>query len=363
MNMEKLSRKNNFFSSTASKTASRNSLSSKINSLQMNRCSSVEEIETQGFSLEQYNERPLNLFESPGKTQDLEAKLRKLEQKYLIDTENLQNYVNLLRRKLKNSRSSQDLSFKPEKSVYNKLQALASEKNRLEQSLNEAQQDMKRLYQEIKVQSQVISEYKEKFSNTHPENSDKTCKVLENQVKVQDLRVKELEEENFKLKQELQGYKDEVLFLNEQIRFYEDSDIPKEVKKYQNLKKNENLLNNAKVECKEMIHEFVKDLNEKYSDLFLKTQNVESEQGKIHHLFKLIQTKFSNSSMPNGAKVKRELELTKKELEEALRENYDLHETLEHFNLKNNEKYEMVLAENARLKQIIKGAGDRRKYK
>ena len=363
MNMEKLSRKNHFFSSTASKASSRNSLASKISSLQMNRCSSVEEITMQGFGPEHCHEQPRSLFESPGKAQELEIKLHNLEKKYLIDTENLQNYVNLLRSKLKSNRSSQDLSFKPEKSVYNKLQGLASEKNRLEQSLNEAQQDMKRLYQEIKVQSQVISEYKEKFSNNHLEDLEKSCKVLENQAKVQDLRVKELEEENLKLNQELRSYKDEVLFLNEQIRFYEDSDIPKEVKKYQSLKKTEAMLSSAKAECKEMIHKFVKDLNEKYSDLFLKTQTIESEQGKIHHLFKLIQTKVSNSSVPNGLKVKRELDLTKKELEEALRENYDLHETLEHFNLKNNEKYEEVLAENARLKQLIKGVSDRRKYK
>jgi chromosome segregation ATPase len=316
------------------------------------------------------------------KIEELELKLIQTEAKYKLDTENLQNYINLLRKKLKTNKLSFDssvkragftqstskaeLDLKTEKSsshhLYSKLQALSNDKNRLELALSEAEKDLKRLYQEIKSQSEIIAGYKEKLSNSYVSSIEQKNKVLENQVKVEEIKLKENEDENKKIREEMEGLKQEIKYLQEKIMFYDDSDIPREVKKYENLRKGEKLLEIAKVECKEMIFKFSKEINEKYSEIVLRTQKLEFEEGKIHHLFKILQNKINTSGMANVTKLKKDLEIAKKELEEALRENYDLHETLEHINQVNAEKQEQLMIENEKLKNMIKVVQERRRH-
>ena len=106
----------------------------------------------------------------------------------------MQEYINLLRKKINNNQNlTVDEQVKKEKektlifykalkakekeclechksnsinSFKNKIHLLMLDKNRLEESLYETENDMKRLYKEIKYQNEIIASYKEKATET-----------------------------------------------------------------------------------------------------------------------------------------------------------------------------------------------------
>lgn len=377
--MERSQRKTLYHYSMQKKTTPKNSLNYNFASQTLNRCSSVEIVHPFAVTEESRKDKPENLYTQDSKysrVEELEKKLREVEEKYKVDTENMQNYINLLRKKLQSDKNS----LKKEKSqgylstnksrdadsrdsasfqiFSTKIQMLSLDKNRLELALLDAEKDMKRLYQEIKYQSEIIACYKEKGSGVEAEGMKQKIFELEMQADEREKRQEELRKGKERAEGRVKEQEQEILYLKEQIRFYEDSDIPKEVKKYQNQKKSEQLLESAKVECKEMIHKFSKEINDKLNHLTLKTQKLENEESKINHLFKLLQHRLSTSGISTLSKVTKECEMTKKELEEALRENYDLHETLEQLNAKSLEKQERLTEENKKLKSIIRKLSD-----
>lgn len=377
--MERLQRKSLYHYSMQKKTTPKNSLNYNFTSQALNRCSSVEIVHPFAVTEESLKNKPEILYTQDSKCtriDELENKLREAEEKYKIDTENMQNYINLLRKKLQSGKNSLKkeksqgyLSTNKSRDTENrdsasfqifsaKIQMLSLDKNRLELALLDAEKDMKRLYQEIKYQSEIIACYKEKNLGAEAEGMKKKIFELEMQAdereKAQDELKKAKEHAEGKARQQEQ----EILYLKEQIRFYEDSDIPKEVKKFQNQKKSEQLLESAKVECKEMIHKFSKEINDKLNHLTLKTQKLENEENKINHLFKLLQHRLNTSGISTLSKITKECEMTKKDLEEALRENYDLHETLEQLNAKSLETQERLTEENKKLKSIIRKLSD-----
>lgn len=377
--MERSQRKTLYHYSMQKKTTPKNSLSYNFASQTLNRCSSVEIVHPFAVTEESRKDKPENLYTQDSKysrVEELEKKLREVEEKYKVDTENMQNYINLLRKKLQSDKNS----LKKEKSqgylstnksrdadsrdsasfqiFSTKIQMLSLDKNRLELALLDAEKDMKRLYQEIKYQSEIIACYKEKGSGVEAEGMKQKIFELEMQADEREKRQEELRKGKERAEGRVKEQEQEILYLKEQIRFYEDSDIPKEVKKYQNQKKSEQLLESAKVECKEMIHKFSKEINDKLNHLTLKTQKLENEESKINHLFKLLQHRLSTSGISTLSKVTKECEMTKKELEEALRENYDLHETLEQLNAKSLETQERLTEENKKLKSIIRKLSD-----
>jgi hypothetical protein len=125
---------------------------------------------------------------------NLEKRLKESEEKYELDINNMQEYINLLRKKINNNQNlTVDEQVKKEKektlifykalkakekeclechksnsinSFKNKIHLLMLDKNRLEESLYETENDMKRLYKEIKYQNEIIASYKEKATET-----------------------------------------------------------------------------------------------------------------------------------------------------------------------------------------------------
>ena len=132
--------------------------------------------------------------DSDEKILNLEKRLKESEEKYELDINNMQEYINLLRKKINNNQNlTVDEQVKKEKektlifykalkakekeclechksnsinSFKNKIHLLMLDKNRLEESLYETENDMKRLYKEIKYQNEIIASYKEKATET-----------------------------------------------------------------------------------------------------------------------------------------------------------------------------------------------------
>ena len=132
--------------------------------------------------------------DSDEKILNLEKRLKESEEKYELDINNMQEYINLLRKKINNNQNlTVDEQVKKEKektlifykalkakekeclechksnsinSFKNKIHLLMLDKNRLEESLYETENDMKRLYKEIKYQNEIIASYKEKTTET-----------------------------------------------------------------------------------------------------------------------------------------------------------------------------------------------------
>ena len=124
----------------------------------------------------------------------------------------------------------------------------------------------------------------------------------------------------------------------------------------------EKLLEEAKALCKSQILAVAKEINDKMNFITLRTEQLENEEEKVNHLLKLLQNKLMTSGLPKLNKVLKELEITKQELEEAIRENYDLHETLEEINIKSLENQEVLEEENNRLKDIINSMSTKIEY-
>ena len=125
-------------------------------------------------------------------------------------------------------------------------------------------------------------------------------------------------------------------------------------KELENFVLSEKLLGEAKIQCKEKIKDIGKEINDKLSFITLRAEQLEEEEHKINHLLKLLQNRFASLNLSKYNKIAKENEITKQELEEALRENYDLHETLEEMNMKTLEKQDMLEQENKHLKEQIK---------
>ena len=383
--MKKLSRNSLKNYSTVHKETQKNSLNYKISSqILLNRCSSVEIIHpftaNEESSIKDHQEPTFSHDSKIQRIEELEKKLRETEEKHKVDTENMQSYINLLRKKvqsgkgigrdsLKKDRSLGYLSANKPKEPENrdsasnqifsaKIQMLSLDKNKLELALLDAEKDMKRLYEEIKYQSEIITNYKDKNSSRYIEEIKERALELERQLEEEKKKGSEVRKAREETEDRARKQEQEILYLQEQVRFYEDSDIPKEVKKYQILKKSEQLLESAKIACKDLIHKFSKEINEKLNQLTLKTQKLENEENKINHLFKLLQHRVNTSGMANLAKITREFEITKKELEEAMRENYDLHETLEQMNYKSLQTQDKLVEENKKLKSLVRNLSD-----
>ncbi|OMJ76968.1 hypothetical protein SteCoe_23554 [Stentor coeruleus] len=324
----------------------------------------------------------------------LEQKLKDTQEKYENDIENMQNYINLLRKKLDSSGNpssfEDQLKKEKEKSLafykalkakekecqdlhntstisnfQNKIQLLTLDKNRLETNLNEAEKDMKRLHEEIKCQSEIISNYKEKISQDQSliwkkkfENLSKDHEQVKKDISDHD-HLKEI------LESKIKDQAGEIAFLNEKIKIYENLQSTQQkndirhndkvnsftIDEYSSIEK---LLEVAKTECKIIIHAVAKEINDKFSLITLKAEQLENEENRINHMLKLLQNRISSSNFAKCNKLAKELEIAKQDLEEALRENYDLHETLEDLNTKSLEQRETLAQENIKLKEFIK---------
>lgn len=381
--MKKLSRNSLYNYTTLHKETPKNSLNHKFSSQALNRCSSVEIVQPFTVNEESIkdNQEPTFAYDSKlQRIEELEKKLRETEEKHKVDTENMQSYINLLRKKVQSSKTIANGSLKKDRSLGHlstskskeletrdsaslqifstKIQMLSLDKNKLELALLDAEKDMKRLYEEIKYQSEIIANYKEKNSSQVIEEIKGRTLELERKVDEERKKGDKIRKANEEIEERARKQEQEILYLKEQVRFYEDSDIPKEVKKYQSLKKSEQLLESAKIACKDLIHKFSKEINEKLNQLTLKAQKLENEENKINHLFKLLQLRLNTSGMANLSKITKECEITKKELEEALRENYDLHETLEQMNFKSLQTQEKLIEENKKLKSLVRNLSD-----
>lgn len=332
--------------------------------------------------------------ESSQTVSHLEQKLKETQEKYENDIENMQNYINLLRKKLDSSANpsplEDQLKKEKEKSLafykalkakekecqdlhntstinnfQTKIQLLVLDKNRLETNLNEAEKDMKRLHEEIKCQSEIISNYKEKNSI---DQSLIWKKKFENLSKDHEQAKKDiLDHDHLKeiFESKIKDQAGEIAFLKEKLKIYENlkcatqkSDIPHNDKAnnftVDEYLSTEKLLEGAKTECKIIIHTAAKEINDKFSLITLKAEQLENEENRINHMLKLLQTRIASSNFAKCNKLAKELEIAKQELEEALRENYDLHETLEDLNTKSLEKQETLTQENIKLREFIK---------
>ncbi|OMJ77227.1 hypothetical protein SteCoe_23221 [Stentor coeruleus] len=325
----------------------------------------------------------------------MEQKLKETKEKYEFDIENMQNYINLLRKKLSNNKSagrSPDEQLKKEKekalvfykalkakerecselhktssinTFQTKIQLLMLEKEKLETKLFEAENELKKLNKEIKYKNETISSYKAKVSQAESDNwKTKYDDLFNTYIELQN-DFNEISSDKSKLEQTLKDQSKKIEFLLEKIKLYESLQFspkkqvkgsqqkfkPSSIDEYLNTEK---LLESAKSECKIQIHTVAKDINEKFSQITLKAEQLENEETRLVHLLKLIKDKMISSGLPNFNKISKELDIAKQELEEALRENYDLHETLEDLNTKSLEKQEKLMQENSRLKEQLK---------
>lgn len=325
----------------------------------------------------------------------MEQKLKETKEKYEFDIENMQNYINLLRKKLSNNKSagmSPDEQLKKEKekalvfykalkakerecselhktssinTFQTKVQLLMLEKEKLETSLFEAEDELKKLHQEIKYKNEAISSYKTQISQAESDHwKTKHDDLFKSYTQLQKDFNESISDKG-KLEQTLKDQSKKIEFLLEKIKLYESLQFspkkhgktpqqklkPSSIDDYLNTEK---LLESAKSECKTQIHTVAKDINEKFNQITLKAEQLENEEARLVHLLKLIKDRMITSGLPNFNKISKELDIAKQELEEALRENYDLHETLEDLNTKSLEKQEKLMQENLRLKEQLK---------
>lgn len=322
---------------------------------------------------------------------ELEKQLSIEKERYNTDMTNMQDYINLLRKKLYNNQKSPciDEQVKREKekalifykalrakekecleshnfsSLSNwqtKINILILDKNRLEHSLSEAEKDMKRLYQEIKYQSEIINSYKEKNVEKINEDWKAQYEELLSQLESSKSINKELENQNKKLESIVKEQTIKAVFLTEKINIYEEMQYnpPKETNATHSRKisiedyiQNQKSIEEAKIQCKNEIIKVAKEINDKFNVITLRTEQLENEEIRINHLLKLLQERFVASGLPKVKKIMKELEITKQELEDSIRENYDLHETLEEINSKSLETQEKLELEISKLKEII----------
>ena len=171
-------------------------------------------------SLETKNEEIVNNAESPEGIDEtdaqkiifLEKELQETQEKYSSDMKNMQDYINLLRKRVTSNQSGtfcneEEIRKEKEKtlvfykalkakerecsemhihssnsSLHKKIQLLLLDKNKLENALHEAEKDMKRLYQEIKYQNEIIASYKDKISSDQVIILTKRCEGLEKNI-------------------------------------------------------------------------------------------------------------------------------------------------------------------------------------